>query len=344
MIKASIIGATGYTGGELLEYLARHPRVQIKHCTSESCAGKSLFSVHEYLAGRPAGGLENIVFEKLSVDAVSANSDVVFLCLPHGKSAAAAEKFLRKKVKVIDLSADFRLHSAALYEKWYGVKHPCPGLLKDAIYGLPEINRKKISGADLVANPGCYATAITLGLMPLAKDLLKPGSVIADAKSGVSGAGKKLEPMYHFCQANENFLAYSVDKHRHSPEIEQTLSILAGAKVSITFVPHLLPVNRGILATIYVDLRRKISPETLWKTYARFYEDEPFVVLLPDGNFPDIKSVQRSNFCRIGVRMDERHNRAVIVSAIDNLGKGASSQAVQNMNLMFHLDETCGLL
>lgn len=341
MLKVSVIGATGYTGGELIRTLLKHPQVKITHCTSESFAGQPIFSIHPDLSGRC-----ELIAEKCHVDVIAKNSDLVFLCLPHGSSAKLAKRFLEKKIKVVDLSADFRLKSNALYKKWYGTKHPCPELLKKSVYGLPEIYREQIKRADLIANPGCYATATILTLLPLISgNIVKTGYIIVDAKSGLSGAGKKVDPRYLFCETHENFSAYAVGRHRHCPEIEQELSFLSSpTPVSLTFVPHLLPINRGILVTAYADLKKKISTASLLRLYAEFYAEEPFVVILPENSFPEIKSVQNSNFCQIGVRVDEKNQRAIMVGAIDNLGKGASSQAIQNMNLIFQLGETSGLL
>lgn len=342
MIKTTIVGTTGYTGRELIHYLLRHPEAEIVHCTSESSAGKPVSTIHSYLAGK-----SDLKTEKCHVDSIARDSDLAFLCLPHGHSAKIAKELLERKVKVIDLSADFRFKSASTYEKWYGIKHPFPDLLKKAVYGLPEIHREEIVRADLIANPGCYATATILSTLPLVgKNLVEEDSIIVDAKSGVSGAGKKMESRYLFCETNENFLAYAVACHRHGPEIEQELSGTGKPKseVRITFVPHLLPVNRGILVTVYASLKKKVSVASLREWYVEFYKDEPFVVILPEGSFPEIRSVQNSNFCHIGVQVDERNNRAIIVGVIDNLGKGASSQAIQNMNLRFGLDEKTGLL
>lgn len=340
MIKVSVIGATGYTGGELLRYLLKHPGVKVTHCTSESYSGKEVSEIHPDLAGK-----FGCVLEKLDVKKISQDCDLVFLCLPHGESAAGAYQFLNQKVKVIDLSADFRLTSPKVYKEWYGLDHPHPELLKEAVYGLPEIYRKAISSAKLVANPGCYATAAILTLLPLCKKKwIDPGSVVIDAKSGVTGAGRKLENRYLFCEENENFMAYGVAQHRHVPEIEQVLSAQNGSAFSMTFVPHLLPVNRGILATVYATLEKKVTSSQLRQLYAEFYRNESFVVVLSEDAFPEIRSVQHSNFCQIGVRVDARNQRAILIGAIDNLGKGASSQAIQNMNLMFGLNEAEGLM
>ena len=333
MNRVSIVGATGYTGGELLRILLRHPGIRVTHATSETFAGKNLSSVHPDLLGRCG-----LVAEKLNVRAVARDTDAAFLCLPHGRSADTAKRFLDLGVRVIDLSADFRLKSLPGYRKWYGSAHPHPRLVPEAVYGLPEIHRRKIAGARLVANPGCYATASILALLPLAKSgRIKPGSVVIDAKSGVSGAGRKVEARYLFCETNENFLAYAVGRHRHAPEIEQEL----GAQV--TFVPHLLPVNRGILVTAYADLKSPDSNAGLSELYRDFYRGEAFVKVLSPGAFPELRAVQNSNFCHIGVATAARGRRAVVVGVIDNLGKGASGQAVQNMNILLGMDEKSGL-
>lgn len=335
MIRASIIGATGYTGAELIHWLLRHPKAEIRHGTSESSPGVPIGVIHPSLAVKKN---LNLITEKCDAAKIAKDSDVVFLCLPHGKSAEVAKQFLERGVKVVDLSADFRLKSAGLYQQWYGAKHPASSLLSQAVYGLPELHREKIKTAKLIANPGCYATATILSAFPLAqKKLVVPGSFIADAKSGVSGAGKKLESRYLFCEVEQNFLAYGVEGHRHIPEIEQEL------QYQVTFIPHLLPIHRGILVTLYATLKNKMKPEALWELFSEFYQKEKFITLLPLGQFPEIRAVQNSNHAAIGVHVEERNSRAIVVTAIDNLGKGASSQAVQNMNLLFGLDESLGL-
>ncbi len=334
MKSVSIIGATGYTGGELLRYLLRHPGVKIAHVTSVSSSGKKIASIHGDLLGKI-----NLTLKKNDPLKISKDSDLVFLCLPHAESASTAKKYLDLGVKVIDLSADFRFKDAALYEKWYKVQHPHPNLLKQAVYGLPEFYREKIKKAKLIANPGCYSTTSILTAAPLIKHKLAvKNSIVIDAKSGISGAGRKVESRYLFCETHENFLAYGVSGHRHLPEIEDQL----GAKV--TFVPHLLPVNRGILATVYAKLTKKISARDLRKIYADFYEDETFVAVLEEGKYPELKNVQHSNFCQIGVGLDARGETAVAVGVTDNLGKGASGQAVQNMNLALGFREETGLI
>lgn len=347
-MRVSIIGATGYTGGELLHYLLKHPEAAIAHCTSLSQIGKPLSLAHPHLAHKmEIKNKKEWVLEKCDVNKIAKDSDVIFICLPHGEASKIVKEFYPKKVKIIDLSADFRLKSSSLYEKWYKTKHPCPTLLKQAVYGLPELYRKQIAKATLVANPGCYATAAILSASPLVQNnWIEPDTLILDAKSGVSGAGKKLELKYLFTETNENFLAYAVNGHRHSPEIEQELSNLRKerSKIKITFVPHLLPIHRGILVTLYANLTKKTSLNALWELYCSFYKKEPFVKVMAQGSFPELKAVQHSNFCQIGVHLEEKTNRAIVIGTLDNLGKGASSQAIQNMNLMFGLEETCGLL
>jgi len=271
------------------------------------------------------------------------SSDVVFCALPHGASQEVVPVLLKQGRMVIDLSADFRLKDAAVYKAWYG-EHKATGLLKDAVYGLPELFRSKIKGARFVANPGCYPTGAALALAPLAKaGFIEQGSVIIDSKSGVSGAGRGAAVEYLFAEVSGGFKAYKVGSHRHTPEIEQTLSEVAGAAMSVTFTPHLLPVSRGILTTAYAGTKDACASEELHKLYDGFYAKEPFVRVLPLGKFPDISHVRGSNFCDIGVWCDEKKKRAVIVSAIDNLVKGASGQAVQNMNIMAGFAEDAAL-
>ncbi|MBI1979598.1 MAG: N-acetyl-gamma-glutamyl-phosphate reductase [Elusimicrobia bacterium] len=338
MTRVSIIGASGYTGGELVRYLLRHPHVAISHCTSESSSGKEISDCHPSL-GNSFKKRKKILLEKYDRERIVKGSDLAFVCLPHGSAALVVQQLWEEGLKVVDLSADFRLKSASLYEKWYGIPHPCPSLLKKACYGLPELHRKQIQKSSLVANPGCYATAAILSAYPLAHaGLIQKDSLVIDAKSGVSGAGKKLETRYLFSELNENFLAYSVSGHRHSPEIVQELG-----GTSLTFVPHLLPITRGILVTVYANLNKKVSGPDLLNLYRKTYQGEPFVSVLPEGTFPEVKSVQNTNFCQIGVHSDVALNRAIVIGVLDNLGKGASSQAVQNMNLMLGLEESSSL-
>jgi N-acetyl-gamma-glutamyl-phosphate reductase len=344
MIRVSIIGATGYTGGELLRYLIRHPDVKLVHLTSENFVGQPIHALHKFLKGRCG-----LICEKADPSAIAADSDVAFLGLPHGASASTAAALIKKGIKVIDLSADFRLQSVPTYTRWYG-KHPAPELIKNAVYGLPERYREQIRGAQLVAAPGCYSTTTILAGLPLmAKGLLGRGQIIIDAKSGVSGAGRKVEATYLYSEANETMLAYGLKGHRHHPEIEQEWQRAAKdakkkAAIDLIFVPHLVPMNRGIFSTVYAPLSKRLTTEALREIYLEYYIREPFVTVLAPNESPEVKAVTFTNHCQIGVSVDPSSQRAVIMSVTDNLGKGASGQAVQCMNLMFDLEETVGLL
>jgi len=336
-MKVSVIGATGYTGAELVRILSRHPEVELVSITSQTFAGKKISEIYPFLS-------TDLVCEELDIDKIASSSSFVFTALPHKTSMEiVGELYLRGK-RVVDLSADFRLKDPALYEKWYGVSHSKRKLLHEAVYGLPELYREKIREARLVANPGCYPTSIILALAPLLKShLIKEESIIVDAKSGVTGAGRKLTLATHFPEINENFYPYKVEGHRHLPEMEQELSRLAGTQVKVTFVPHLAPLNRGILSTCYASLKRYTKVEKILRIYRDFYKDEPFVEILEKGKVPRISDVATSNRCRIGLAVDERTDRIIVLSAIDNLGKGASGQAVQNMNIMCGFKEDEGL-
>lgn len=338
MKTINIAGATGYTGIELLRILARHPEVQIGTLTAESHVGKNIIDVAPSLTGQydqTLVALEPSIAEKC---------DVLFLALPHTASMAHVPGFLKQGCKIVDLSADYRLHSAAVFETWYKTPHQNPEFLKEAVYGLPELHREQIKKAQLVANPGCYPTGVILGLAPILKEgWADTDSIVADCKSAVSGAGRKLTQTTQFCEANEGVSAYGLGDHRHTPEIEQELSQVAGKDITISFSPHLMPMNRGLLSTIYVDLKMDMDRDTLLDHYNRYYEKESFVRVLPAGHYANTHFVAGSNYCDIGVQVDRRTNRAVITTAIDNLMKGASSQAVQNMNLMMGWDEAAGL-
>ncbi len=338
MIKACVAGATGYTGLELIRLLLQHPEIQIEHVTADANKGKRLSEVCPSLAG-----IFDPKLVALSPD-LAADCDVVFLALPHTASMDKVAGWLDAGCKVIDLSADFRLHEQTVYESWYNTAHQSPEFLEEAVYGLPELHREKIKLARLVANPGCYPTGAILGLAPLMDcGWVNLDSLIADCKSGVSGAGRKLNTGTQFCEANEGVSAYGLTTHRHTPEIEQELSGLAGRKLNVVFSPHLMPMIRGILSTLYISLTKEMSVESVLAHYAEFYKDEPFIRLLPAGKYPSTQQVARSNYCDIGVAVDQRTNRLIITTAIDNLMKGASSQAVQNCNLMFDFPETQGL-
>lgn len=339
MLKVAIVGASGYTGLELIRLLDRHPKVEIVCATSEQSAGKRISEVFPTLRARC-----DLLLEPLDPVAITANSDLIFTALPHQAAMRVVPAFLAAGKKVVDLSADYRLHDPAVYAAWYEV-HLNPELLPEAVFGLPELRRETIRKARLVANPGCYPTSVILGLKPLLENgLIDPASIISDSKSGTSGAGRSAKVDSLYCEVNESFKAYGVGgTHRHTPEIEQELSELAGQPVTITFTPHLVPMDRGILSTIYATPTRVVTTEELVALYADTYNDEPFVRALPEGQFPSTAFVRGSNFCDIGVALDKRANRIVVVSAIDNLVKGASGQAIQNMNLICGFPETTGL-
>lgn len=339
-IRAGIIGVTGYTGRELLGILLRHPYVRLTRIYSRSEGARPVDEIFPQFKARTS-----LACRRLDLKDLSSNCDVVFLALPHTASMEIVPKLLKAGKKVIDLSADYRLKDVKVYEKFYQAKHKDKAHLAKAVYGLPEIYRARIKDATLIANPGCYPAAAILALAPLAAmDLIDCGSVIIDAKSGVSGAGKKLIPELSFSEVDEDFKAYKVNTHQHIPEIAQELSKLSGAKIGLTFVPHLLPLDRGILETIYV---RKIkNPKSKIKNfiglYKNFYKKEPFVRIRDEGVFPRLKDVAGTNFCDIGIKEDK--DGAIVIAAIDNLLKGASGQAVQNLNIMYKVIETTGLL
>jgi N-acetyl-gamma-glutamyl-phosphate reductase len=338
MIKASVLGATGYAGAELVRLLSTHENVKIVHLTSHSAAGTGLNTLYP---GLRAADLP--VLETYDRDDVAADSDVVFTSLPHGASGEVIPELFAAGKTVIDLSGDYRYEDAAVYEAWYGKAHRSPELLKESVYGLPELHRGRIGSARLVGNPGCYPTGAILPLAPLVADsLIDAGSIVIDAKSGATGAGRAPSPALHFCEVDENVKAYNVGKHRHTSEIEQELSRLHGRAVALSFTPHLLPVKRGILSTIYCTPSRPLTRDDVFNCLRSFYEGEPFVDVYEEG-LPEVKHVNGSNACHIGFALDERVNRLVAVSAIDNLIKGAAGQAVQNMNIIFGLGEKAGL-
>jgi N-acetyl-gamma-glutamyl-phosphate reductase len=341
-IKTAIVGASGYTGMELLRLLLVHPSVELVAATSRQEAGKSLASVFPRFRG--AAGAE-LHFIEPDPDAIAATGAVVaFLALPHGVAAEIARALLERGVKVIDLSADFRLRDAAVYEEFYGHAHPAPDLLDEAVYGLPEVRAQEIKGARLIAAPGCYPTSILLPLLPLLRaGLLDASTIVANSMSGVSGAGRKADLTLLFCECNESVRAYGVPKHRHLSEIEQELSIAAGEKVTITFIPHLIPVNSGIVTTTTARLREGVDAAAVGEALEAAYAGEPFVRLLGRGGCADTKNVTRTNFIDIGWQFDARTGRVILMSAEDNLGKGAGGQAVQAFNLLFGLDATAGL-
>jgi len=339
VIRVAIYGASGYTGQELIRLLARHPQCELAAITSRRYAGMKVTDIYPHLRG-----YTDLSFADSDPAELASQCQVVFLALPHGVSMTVAETFLDAGVKVIDLSADFRIRKAPVYKSWYQ-EHKAPHLLPRAVYGLPELYRDEIRTASLIANPGCYPTSIILGLAPLlGEDWVDPTALIADSKSGTSGAGREPLVTSLFCEVNESFKAYKIGgTHRHIPEIEQELSALAGQELTITFSPHLLPVTRGILSTLYAPLVEDRKLSEVLDLYHDFYRDEPFVRLYPAGQFPTLSAVRGSNYCDLGLTIDKRSSRVIVLSAIDNLIKGASGQAVQNMNLIAGLDERTGL-
>ena len=339
MIKTAILGATGYTGIELARLLDAHPEVELVFLSSESYAGHSLSDVHPQFNG----GLE-LKLNKMQIEKIPRDTDLVFCALPHGKSAGTVPGLLAGGFRVIDLSADFRLKDSGLYKKWYNLDHPDTSLLEEAVYGLPELDNKMIAGAQLVANPGCYPTAAILALAPLLiEQLICPESLIIDAKSGVSGAGREPKQAFHFPDCTENFKAYRVASHQHTPEIEQELALLAGRELKVTFTPHLVPMIRGILCTIYLEPKKSKTESELRSLFSSFYSECPFVRILGAPVLPETRFVRGSNHCDIALKIDQRTNKLIVISAIDNLIKGASGQAVQNMNIMLGLPESTGL-
>lgn len=335
MIKVGIVGGTGYTGVELLRLLAQHPQVELRAITSRADAGTPVAQMFPSLRGQV-----DLCFERPD-EAHLDQCDLVFFATPHGIAMQQAPALLDAGVKVIDLAADFRIRNVAEWEKWYGMSHACPHLIDEAVYGLPEVNREKIAHARLVANPGCYATAVQLGFIPLLEaGLVDTTSLIADAKSGVSGAGRKAELGSLFAEAADNFKAYGVAGHRHLPEIRQELAGVAHHEVGLTFVPHLTPMIRGIHATLYGRLTHDADLQAIFE---KRYASEPFVDVMPIGALPDTRSVRGANHCRIAVHRPQQGNTVVVLSVIDNLVKGAAGQAVQNMNIMFNLPETAAL-
>jgi N-acetyl-gamma-glutamyl-phosphate reductase len=336
MIKVGVVGGTGYTGVELLRLLAAHPDVQLSVITSRSEAGRAVSDLFPNLRG-------SVDLEFSAPDAGQlAACDLVYFATPNGTAMKMVPQLLEAGVRVIDLAADFRLRQPQAWEQWYGMAHACPELLGQAVYGLTEINRDAIAGAQLVANPGCYPTAVQLGFLPLLEEgLVETGHLIADAKSGVSGAGRKAATGALLCEAGENFKAYAVPGHRHLPEIRQGLELAAGQPLGLTFVPHLTPMIRGIHATLYaqlIDIDRDLQA-----LFEARYADEFFVDVLPAGAHPETRTVRGANHCRIAIHRPQQGNTVVVLAVIDNLVKGAAGQAVQNMNVMFGLDEQAGL-
>ncbi len=337
MIKAGVVGATGYAGAELVRLLSGHPQAELAAISSVSFEGEALSKIYPayYRLCDMVCGSQNEVVEK---------SDVVFAALPHGLSQELAALCQSKEKVFIDLGADFRLESEEEYKEWYSGTFLDKSLHEEAVYGLPELFREALKGKKIIANPGCYTTAVPLALAPALKNgFIEKTGIIADCKSGVTGAGRKPTQNTHYAELNEGFSAYKVAVHRHTPEMEQSLSRVAGDKITLTFVPHLLPVNRGILATCYARLKDGVTMKQVQEAYQEQYGDEYFVRLLPQGREADIKNVRYSNFCDISLHIDTRTNTFIAITAIDNMGKGAAGQAVQNMNLAFGIEETAGL-
>ena len=338
-IKVGILGANGYVGYELVRLLVAHPNASVSYLGSRTFKGKAYSQVYPNLSG----ALDLVCGDK-ALSEIAPDLDCVFTATPQGFCAANIDEKVLSQSKVIDLSADFRLKNAQIYEKWYKIEHKAPQFLNEAVYGLCEIHRQSIKKARLVANPGCYTTCAILSLFPLIKaGVAELNSIIIDAKSGKSGAGRNERLDNLFCETNENFAAYGVATHRHTPEIEEQLALAAGREFALQFTPHLVPMQRGILSTAYVNLTRNLSEDEVREIYADFYADEYFVRLLPKGILPQTRFVKGTNFVHINVCFDERTKRLIIIAALDNLIKGAAGQAVQNMNLLFGFDECAGL-
>ena len=339
MIKAGMIGSTGYAGGELARLLLQRDDVEILWYGSRSYVGQKYASVYP--------NLFKIVDENCQDDAIKELADqvdVIFTATPQGLCASLIDEEILSKVKVIDLSADFRIKDQAVYEKWYKLEHKSPQFLGEAVYGLPEVNREKVKTARLIANPGCFPTCSFLAVYPMVKEgLIDPNTLIIDAKSGTSGAGRGAKTDNLYCEVNESIKAYGVGTHRHTPEIEEQLSYAAGKPVTISFTPHLVPMNRGILVTAYASLNGTVTEEEARAAYEKYYRDEYFVRLLEPGAVPQTRWVEGSNFADVNFKIDPRTNRVVMMGAIDNMVKGAAGQAIQNMNLMFGLPEQTGL-
>ncbi len=340
MTKIGIVGASGYSGSELLRFLVNHPgELSVELTTSETYAGQRVDRVLPHLRG-----FIDLEFEPLDINSLKERVDVVVLAVPHKIAMTYAPQIISQGLRVVDFSADYRLYDAETYNEWYDETHSSVELIQNAIYGLPERYREKIREAQLVANPGCYPTSAILATMPLLNQkLIEMDSIIVDSKSGISGAGPKPKDTTHFPNRESNLVAYNIGKHRHTPEIEQELSAVAGKKVTVTFTPHLIPMTRGILSTVYARLTQPLDSEKLLETYKTFYQSEPFIRVLDDDEYPQTKAVLGSNYCDIGIAVDKRTQRVVVMAVIDNLGKGAAGAAVQNLNLMFGYNETDGL-
>ena len=338
-MKVGIIGSTGYAGAEIVRILMNHPEAEIIWYGSRSYVDKKFSEVF----GNMFQTVEDVCKGE-NISELSEKADVIFTATPQGLCASLVNEEILEKTKIIDLSADFRIKDVATYEKWYQINHPTPQFIPEAVYGLCEINRDKIKSARLIANPGCYPTCSFLSIYPLAKEgLIDMNSIIIDAKSGTSGAGRGAKVANLYCEVNESIKAYGVATHRHTPEIEEQLSYASGEDVVINFTPHLVPMNRGILVTAYANLKKDITEDEMFDIYHSYYDKEYFVRVLDKGICPETRWVEGSNFVDVGIKKDSRTNRVIMMGAMDNLVKGAAGQAVQNMNIMFGLDEACGL-
>jgi len=339
-VKVAILGATGYSGIEAVRLLAFHPFVELTVLTSEHYVGREVAQVYRHLAG-----LDLPAFEELRPDLIKGRAEVVISCLPEHAGIEVIRDLIENGVKVIDLSADFRLKDLEVYRKTYGGEHPAPRLLKEAVYGLTEFHRPEIREARLIANPGCYPTGTLLGTLPLiSRDLVDPDSIIVDAKSGTTGARRSPQLEQLFAEVNDNFRAYKVGNHRHAPEMEQEIAGALGREVALMFVPHLLPTNRGILSSIFLRPRSGTTSEDIRAAFEAAYPKTRFIRLLNDGELPELKNVRATNFCEIAFVLDRRSQTLCVLTAIDNLGKGAAGQAIQNLNVMLRFDEAAGLL
>lgn len=338
MLRIGVVGATGYAGRELIKILLRHPKVKITSVSAKVDRPELISDIFPVFRNQL-----DLMCSEPDLKEIEQSTELIFLALPHKVSMNFVPKFLDMGKKVVDLSADYRLTEKSTYEAWYGVKHSSPELLMTKVYGLPELYKKDIAQAKLVANPGCYPTASILGCLPLVQEgLVETDQIIIDAKSGATGAGRTPSMALHFSEANENFRAYKINQHPHMPEINQELSKWAKSKIEITFVPHIIPMNQGILVTIYFNLKNELVTKDLITLYKTYYKNQPFVRVLPEGIFPETNNVTNTNFCDIGIKVMGK--KAIVISVIDNLWKGAASQAVQNMNIMEGFTETLGLL
>jgi N-acetyl-gamma-glutamyl-phosphate reductase len=339
MIRASVIGASGYVGQELIRLLHNHPQVEIGSITSTSAVGERYdksYGNYKSIYEKP--------FEKQDIQKIAEESDVVFLALPHGVASHMITEEILSKTKVIDMGADYRLKDVDIYEEWYHTKHLSPDLIEKSIYGLCEIKKDEIKKYSLVANPGCYTTCSILTLAPLmTQPAFDTDSIVIDAKSGITGAGRSLDVSTHYTECNESIKAYKVAAHRHTPEIEEQLGAVAGKQIRLIFTPHLTPMNRGILATCYIKLKEDLTEEKIRELYLEYYKESEFVRILSEGNLPETRWVKGSNYCDIGLKLDKRTNTLVAIGAIDNLMKGAAGQGVQNMNIIFGINENTGL-